>query len=156
MPPIDRETGAMVLGRGTWRVLAMLGPPEACLRVAPLPPRLRAAHVPRPALHGLRALSGRGASRHIDATRSPRGVEQGATASASPITVRHRPLRCNQLTTRGRPHKGFWSLLRSWLRPHRGISQEKLPLYLGFFQFVHNACRRGKALLGSLVAALVT
>ena len=41
-------------------------------------------------------------------------------------------------------------------RPHRGISQEKLPLYLGFFQFVHNARRRGKALLGSLVAALVT
>ena len=51
--------------------------------------------------------------------------------------------------------EGFWSLLRSWLRPHRGISQDKLPLYLGFFQFVHNARRRGKALLGSLVAALV-
>ena len=47
------------------------------------------------------------------------------------------------------------SLLRSWLRPHRGISQEKLPLYLGFFEFVHNARRRGKALLGALVAALV-
>jgi hypothetical protein len=29
--------------------------------------------------------------------------------------------------------EGFWSLLRSWLRPHRGISQEKLPIYLGFF-----------------------
>jgi transposase-like protein len=26
--------------------------------------------------------------------------------------------------------EGFWSLLRSWLRPHRGISQEKLPWYL--------------------------
>jgi transposase len=52
--------------------------------------------------------------------------------------------------------EGFWSLLRSWLRPHRGLSQEKLPLYLGFFQFVHNARRRGKALLGALVAALVT
>ena len=23
--------------------------------------------------------------------------------------------------------EGVWSLLRSWLRPHRGISQEKLP-----------------------------
>ena len=44
--------------------------------------------------------------------------------------------------------EGFWSLLRSWLRPHRGISQEKLPIYLGFFQFVHNTRRRGKALLG--------
>jgi transposase-like protein len=51
--------------------------------------------------------------------------------------------------------EGFWSLLRSWLRPHRGISQEKLPAYLGFFQLVHNARRRGKALLGTLVAALV-
>ncbi len=52
--------------------------------------------------------------------------------------------------------EGTWSLLRSWLRPHRGISQDKLPLYLGFFEFVHNARRRGKALLGSLVGALVT
>ena len=51
--------------------------------------------------------------------------------------------------------EGTWSLLRSWLRPHRGISQEKLPLYLGFFAFVHNAQRRGKALLGALIAALV-
>jgi transposase len=51
--------------------------------------------------------------------------------------------------------EGFWSLLRSWLRPHRGVSQEKLPVYLGFFQFVHNARRRGKALLSALIAALV-
>jgi len=28
--------------------------------------------------------------------------------------------------------EGFWSLLRSWLRPHRGISQDKLPLYLAW------------------------
>jgi hypothetical protein len=28
--------------------------------------------------------------------------------------------------------EGFWSLLRSWLHPHRGISQEKRLLYLGF------------------------
>ena len=28
--------------------------------------------------------------------------------------------------------EGFWSLLRSWLRPHRDISQEKLPCYLAF------------------------
>ena len=52
--------------------------------------------------------------------------------------------------------EGFWSLLRSWLRPHRGISQEKLPLYLGFFEFVHNVKKRGKALLGSLVQLLVS
>jgi len=52
--------------------------------------------------------------------------------------------------------EGFWSLLRSWLRPHRGISQENLPLYLGFFEFVHNAKKRGKALLGSLLELLLT
>ena len=46
--------------------------------------------------------------------------------------------------------EGFWSLLRSWLRPHR-----KLPLYLGFFEFVHNVRRRGKTLLGSLIELLV-
>jgi len=51
--------------------------------------------------------------------------------------------------------EGFWSLPRSWLRPRRGISQDKLPLFLGFFQFVHNARRRGKALLGALIAGLV-
>ena len=51
--------------------------------------------------------------------------------------------------------EGFWSLLRSWLRPHRGISQEKLPLYLGFFEFVHNSRRRGKALLDSLIGLLL-
>jgi len=52
--------------------------------------------------------------------------------------------------------EGFWSLLRSWLRPHRGISQEKLPLYLGFFEFIHNVRKRGKALLGALIALLMT
>src|SRR3954452_17311786 len=52
--------------------------------------------------------------------------------------------------------EGLWSLLRSWLRPHRGVSQEKLPAYLAFFQVVHNARRRGKALLTALVGALVT
>ena len=52
--------------------------------------------------------------------------------------------------------EGFWSLLRSWLRPHRGISQEKLPLYLAFFEFVHNTRKRGKALLGSLLRTLLS
>src|ERR1700675_2104456 len=52
--------------------------------------------------------------------------------------------------------EGFWSLLRSWLRPHRGISQDTLPLYLGFFKFVHNVRRRGKALLGALLELLLT
>ena len=51
--------------------------------------------------------------------------------------------------------EGFWSLLRSWLRPPRGISQEKLPLYRGFFQFVHNTRIRGKGLLRPLLELLV-
>ncbi len=51
--------------------------------------------------------------------------------------------------------EGFWSLLRSWLRPHRGISQEKLPIHLGFFEFVHNVRRRGRALLGSLLDTIL-
>jgi transposase-like protein len=52
--------------------------------------------------------------------------------------------------------EGFWALLRSWLRPHRGISQEKLSLYLGFFEFVPNVRKRGKALLPALIELLVT
>ena len=52
--------------------------------------------------------------------------------------------------------EGFWSLLRSWLRPHRGLSQDNLPLYVGFFAFVHNLRRRGKALLGARLELLLT
>lgn len=51
--------------------------------------------------------------------------------------------------------EGCWSLLRSWLRPHRGISQESLPAYVAFFQFIHNVRSRGKSLFQSLVGALV-
>ena len=51
--------------------------------------------------------------------------------------------------------EGFWSLLRSWLRPHRGISQAKLPYYLSFFQFIHNVKARGKKILSSLIGLLV-
>ena len=50
---------------------------------------------------------------------------------------------------------GVWSLLRSWLRPQRGSSQEKRPLYLGFFEFVHNVRKRGKALLHALIELLI-
>src|SRR5215831_13186571 len=38
----------------------------------------------------------------------------------------------------------------------RSQLQEKLPLYLGFFEFVHNVRKRGKALLGALIELLVT
>src|SRR3954453_6442581 len=46
--------------------------------------------------------------------------------------------------------EGVLSLLPSWLPPHCGISQEKLPCYLALFEVVHNARCRGKALLGAL------
>ena len=52
--------------------------------------------------------------------------------------------------------EGFWSLLRSWLRPHRGIAQEYLPFYLAFFQFIHNQRRRGMAVLGSLLGLVLS
>ncbi|WP_444932326.1 IS1595 family transposase [Microbulbifer sp. SSSA002] len=51
--------------------------------------------------------------------------------------------------------EGFWSLLRSWLRPHRGISQEKLPLYLSFFECLHNLRRRGKSAISGLFNLLL-
>ena len=51
--------------------------------------------------------------------------------------------------------EGVWSLLRSWLRPHRGISQEQLPLYLAFFEWTHNLRKRGKALFQSLISLLL-
>jgi transposase-like protein len=51
--------------------------------------------------------------------------------------------------------EGVRSLLRSWPRPHRGVSRERLPLHLAFFQRVHDARCRSRALLGGPVAALV-
>ena len=41
-------------------------------------------------------------------------------------------------------------------RKTRHQFQEKLPLYLGVFEFVHNIRKRGKALLGALMELLVT
>ena len=47
--------------------------------------------------------------------------------------------------------EGFGWWLRSGLRPHRGISQEKLPLDWGFFECVPKIRKRGKALLKSWI-----
>ena len=65
--------------------------------------------------------------------------------------------------------EGVWSLLQSWLRPHRSLSQRFLPLYIGFFQAMHNTRQRGqrpsvlmravldkKSLLSPLLALLLT
>ena len=51
--------------------------------------------------------------------------------------------------------EGIWSVLRSWIRPHRGISQEKLPVYLGFFEFLFNTRKRGKAILEDLITTIL-
>ena len=51
--------------------------------------------------------------------------------------------------------EGVWSLLRSWLRPHRGISQDNMPIYLGFFEFMHNIRKRGKAILEDLFRTIL-
>lgn len=51
--------------------------------------------------------------------------------------------------------EGVWSLLRPWLRPHRGISQKRLPCYLAFFEFLHNIRKRGANALTGLITLLV-
>lgn len=51
--------------------------------------------------------------------------------------------------------EGIWSVLRSWLRPHRGIAMNKLPIYLGFFEFVFNSKRRCKALIQNLFETIL-
>jgi len=51
--------------------------------------------------------------------------------------------------------EGIWSVLRSWLRPHRGISQTNMPIYLGFFEFLFNTRRRGKAVLEDLFRTIL-
>jgi transposase len=51
----------------------------------------------------------------------------------------------------------FWSLLRPWLRVHWGLSQERLPYYLGFFEYLYNVRKRGHlALTGRLTLLLTT
>lgn len=47
-----------------------------------------------------------------------------------------------------------WQARRAAARWRR-TSRPSLAWYLGFFQFVHNARRRGKALLSALIAGLV-
>lgn len=51
--------------------------------------------------------------------------------------------------------EGIWSLLRSWLRPHRGVSQEKLPFYVGYFEWLHNLKKRGKKALNETFSLLL-
>jgi transposase-like protein len=51
--------------------------------------------------------------------------------------------------------EGIWSLLRSWLRPHRGVSQEKLPFYVGFFEWIYNLKKRGKKALNETFCLLL-
>lgn len=50
----------------------------------------------------------------------------------------------------------FWSLLRPWLRVHRGVSQERLPYYLGFFECLYNLRKRGQIALSGLLTLLIT
>ena len=50
--------------------------------------------------------------------------------------------------------KDVWSLLRSWLRPHRRISRRASRCTWPLFQFVHNTRVRGKGLLPALLVVL--
>lgn len=40
--------------------------------------------------------------------------------------------------THSNTQEGIWSLLRPWLRPHRGINKMYLPLYVAPCQFFYN------------------
>jgi transposase-like protein len=40
-----------------------------------------------------------------------------------------------------------WSLLRSWLRTHRGMAQNMSPFYSAMFQFIYNCKKRGKKIV---------
>lgn len=53
---------------------------------------------------------------------------------------------------RGRP----CGLLRPWLRGHRGLSQARLPYYLGFFEYLYNLRKRGQLALTGLLTLLLT
>ena len=50
----------------------------------------------------------------------------------------HSEVHCNT-------QEGIWSLLRSWLRPYRGVSLEKLPFYVAHFEWLYNLRQAGKA-----------
>lgn len=51
--------------------------------------------------------------------------------------------------------EGIWSLLRSWLRPYRGVSQEKPPFYIGFFEWIYNLKKKGKRAVHEIFALLL-
>ena len=51
--------------------------------------------------------------------------------------------------------EGICSLMRSWLRPHQGVNQEKLPFYVGFFEWLHNLRKRGKKALNETFCLLL-
>ena len=51
--------------------------------------------------------------------------------------------------------EGIWSLLRSWLRPYRGVSQEKLPFYVAHFEWLYNLRKAGKSALTETFALLL-
>ena len=50
--------------------------------------------------------------------------------------------------------EGIWSLLRSWLRPYRGVSLEKLPFYVAHFEGLYNLRQAGKAHLQNTLLLL--
>ena len=75
---------------------------------------------------------------------SPPHTQAGHMDATDPIQNLH-PNTCKQ----GAVHIRVLVAARLLAAPARGISQDRLPLYLGFFQSVRNARRRGKALLGA-------
>src|SRR3954468_15581487 len=76
---------------------------------------------------------------HLPLENAPPLVELGPV---DPAPGEACPENVERLTRRpGTSRVGHASVatVRSWLRPHRGISRERLPAYLGLFRLVHDA-----------------
>jgi transposase len=121
--------------------------------------RLRADVTPKTSGPRIKTLSGpgRGVATDADAhsARRPEGGSTPRTVCPAAGEFARDEDGAGFGTVPVNPIAGFWSRRWSWLRPHRGISPEKRPLDLGFFEFVPNVRRRGKARLGALIGLLL-
>jgi len=78
-------------------------------------------------------------------------TRRSVTANASSRVMKTAPVFAKSTSTRSKA-SGHYCVRGC---APRGISRERLPFYLGFFEFMHNVRKRGKALLGSLLALLL-
>ena len=75
---------------------------------------------------------------HVASWGYPHHVVHHAAGEYARDDDGHYEVHCNT-------QEGIWSLLRSWLRPYRGVSLEKLPFYVAHFEWLYNLRQAGKA-----------